>query len=179
MLLDHAMQYACSRRVAMSGGQWGTLATHLPGRPQNTVMCTWEWINHYFIIHQNWSAIYIPWYTWQAVTVIQVCWVTDGHWDNVIDAAYMWSSGFEFCVFVVGWRHALWREWPTVSIIITSGVALSCAFGGVHCCWGLGFAWMAPTFRRLGLASMLLFISHPCLPGICCVNDSWCITLGL
>ena len=24
--------------------------------------------------------------------------------------------GFEFCVFVVGWRHALGSEWPFISI---------------------------------------------------------------
>ena len=26
--------------------------------------------------------------------------------------------GFEFCVFVTGWRHALWSEWPFIIIII-------------------------------------------------------------
>ena len=26
--------------------------------------------------------------------------------------------GFEFCVFVAGWRHALWSEWPFIIIII-------------------------------------------------------------
>ena len=25
--------------------------------------------------------------------------------------------GFEFCVFVAGWRHALWSEWPFIIII--------------------------------------------------------------
>ena len=25
--------------------------------------------------------------------------------------------GFEFCVFVAGWRHALRSEWPFISII--------------------------------------------------------------
>ena len=28
--------------------------------------------------------------------------------------------GFEFCVFVAGWRHALRSEWPFISIIIFS-----------------------------------------------------------
>ena len=28
--------------------------------------------------------------------------------------------GFEFCVFVAGWRHALRSEWPFIIIIITS-----------------------------------------------------------
>ena len=26
--------------------------------------------------------------------------------------------GFEFCVFVAGWRHVLRSEWPFISIII-------------------------------------------------------------
>ena len=26
--------------------------------------------------------------------------------------------GFEFCVFVAGWRHALWSEWPFIFIFI-------------------------------------------------------------
>ena len=28
--------------------------------------------------------------------------------------------GFEFCVFVAGWRHALRSEWPFIIIIITA-----------------------------------------------------------
>ena len=28
--------------------------------------------------------------------------------------------GFEFCVFVAGWRHALRNEWPFIIIIINS-----------------------------------------------------------
>ena len=28
--------------------------------------------------------------------------------------------GFEFCVFVAGWRHALRSEWPFIIIIITT-----------------------------------------------------------
>ena len=27
--------------------------------------------------------------------------------------------GFEFCVFVAGWRHALRSEWPFIIMIIT------------------------------------------------------------
>ena len=30
--------------------------------------------------------------------------------------------GFEFCVFVAGWRHALWSEWPFIIIIIIMGL---------------------------------------------------------
>ena len=29
------------------------------------------------------------------------------------------GQGFEFCVFVAGWRHALRSEWPFIIIIIT------------------------------------------------------------
>ena len=25
--------------------------------------------------------------------------------------------GFEFCVFVAGWKHALWSEWPKIQIV--------------------------------------------------------------
>ena len=32
--------------------------------------------------------------------------------------------GFEFCVFVAGWRHALRREWPFIIIIITFSTVL-------------------------------------------------------
>ena len=28
------------------------------------------------------------------------------------------TLGFEFCVFVAGWRLALWSEWPFIIIII-------------------------------------------------------------
>ena len=30
--------------------------------------------------------------------------------------------GFEFCVFVAGWRHALRSEWPFIIIIIISEI---------------------------------------------------------
>ena len=33
--------------------------------------------------------------------------------------------GFEFCVFVAGWRHALRSEWPFIIIIITSNLCAS------------------------------------------------------
>ena len=26
--------------------------------------------------------------------------------------------GFEFCVFVAGWRHALWSEWPFIIMMM-------------------------------------------------------------
>ena len=32
--------------------------------------------------------------------------------------------GFEFCVFVAGWRHALRSEWPFIIIIIIMEVNL-------------------------------------------------------
>ena len=31
--------------------------------------------------------------------------------------------GFEFCVFIAGWRHALQSEWPFIIIIIAAAVA--------------------------------------------------------
>ena len=27
--------------------------------------------------------------------------------------------GFEFCMFVAGWWHALWSEWPFIIIIMS------------------------------------------------------------
>ena len=35
------------------------------------------------------------------------------------------GPGFEFCVFVAGWRHALRSEWPFIIIIIIKLLALS------------------------------------------------------
>ena len=32
--------------------------------------------------------------------------------------------GFEFCVFVAGWRHALRSEWPFIIIIIIINIQL-------------------------------------------------------
>ena len=32
--------------------------------------------------------------------------------------------GFEFCVFVAGWRHALRSEWPFIIIIIKGNLVL-------------------------------------------------------
>ena len=37
-----------------------------------------------------------------------------------------WGLGFEFCVFVAGWRHALRSEWPFIIIII--GLVQPCLF---------------------------------------------------
>ena len=33
-------------------------------------------------------------------------------------AFFVGGLGFEFCVFVAGWRHALRSEWPFIIIII-------------------------------------------------------------
>ena len=38
--------------------------------------------------------------------------------------------GFEFCVFVAGWRHALRSEWPFIIIGIGSGV--QSGIGGIE-----------------------------------------------
>ena len=32
--------------------------------------------------------------------------------------------GFEFCMFVTGWRHALRSEWPFINIIITTKLTI-------------------------------------------------------
>ena len=66
--------------------------------------------------------------------------------------------GFEFCMFVVGWRHALRSEWPFVSIIITNSIAAAQSIRGgkkvgeqprhepgVAC--GPAAAWMALVLR--------------------------------
>ena len=37
-------------------------------------------------------------------------------------ASVVRGLGFEFCVFVAGWRHALRSEWPSVSIIVIKHV---------------------------------------------------------
>ena len=36
--------------------------------------------------------------------------------------------GFEFCVFVAGWRHALRSEWPFIMIIIRAILGNKIAF---------------------------------------------------
>ena len=35
-------------------------------------------------------------------------------------AFFVGGLGFEFCVFVAGWRHALRSEWPFIIIIINT-----------------------------------------------------------
>ena len=35
-----------------------------------------------------------------------------------LEAFVVGGLGFEFCVFVAGWRHALRSEWPFIIIII-------------------------------------------------------------
>ena len=35
---------------------------------------------------------------------------------------FVGGLGFEFCVFVAGWRHALRSEWPFIIIIIMRDV---------------------------------------------------------
>ena len=50
--------------------------------------------------------------------------------------------GFELCVFVAGWRHALRSEWPFIIIIITlddsvhedmrTGIVMLDLFGGIR-----------------------------------------------
>ena len=46
--------------------------------------------------------------------------------------------GFEFCVFVAGWRHALRSEWPFIIIIISSSSSISSiiSMNNVYCSTG-------------------------------------------
>ena len=37
---------------------------------------------------------------------------------SLLFAFVLGGLGFEFCVFVAGWRHALRSEWPFIIIII-------------------------------------------------------------
>ena len=39
-------------------------------------------------------------------------------------ASVVGGLGFEFCVFVAGWRHALRSEWPFIIIIIINFLEL-------------------------------------------------------
>ena len=50
---------------------------------------------------------------WLAVAWARACWVTVTYCLFVVG-----GLGFEFCVFVAGWRHALRSEWPFIIIII-------------------------------------------------------------
>ena len=40
---------------------------------------------------------------------------------SLLFAFVVGGLGFEFCVFVAGWRHALRSEWPFIIIIINRG----------------------------------------------------------
>ena len=57
---------------------------------------------------------------WQPLTGIN----TGNHWQGfpLLLAFVVGGLGFEFCVFVAGWRHALRSEWPFINIIITGKV---------------------------------------------------------
>ena len=63
------------------------------------------------------------------------------------------SLGFEFCVFVTGWRHALQSEWPFVMIIFK---------------WIFVFEWLRlpystlPSRIDLGQAGTRHTPPHPC-----------------
>ena len=41
--------------------------------------------------------------------------------------------GFEFCVFVAGWRHALRSEWPSIIIIIILVTSSYCFLADYYC----------------------------------------------
>ena len=45
----------------------------------------------------------------------------------VADQSDIYSLGFEFCVFVAGWRHALRSEWPFIIIILYIYVRINTA----------------------------------------------------
>ena len=53
--------------------------------------------------------------------------------------------GFEFCVFVAGWRHALRSEWPFIIIIIISSstlyLSLPLKVWVCPCMWGPNRIW--------------------------------------
>ena len=46
---------------------------------------------------------------------------------NGLLAFVVGGLGFEFCVFVVGWRHALRSEWPFIIIITIYKIIGGCS----------------------------------------------------
>ena len=67
-------------------------------------------------LQQNWAnlALYRDkwrgWFRLQAALQLQV--FALNHFAYAVG-----GHGFVFHVFVVGWRHAFWSEWPFISII--------------------------------------------------------------
>ena len=53
----------------------------------------------------------------QPVLSFEQCFILFCHFPLVF-AFVVGGLGFEFCVFVAGWRHALRSEWPFIIIII-------------------------------------------------------------
>ena len=51
----------------------------------------------------------------QPVLTFEQCFV---YFVSLLFAFVVGGLGFEFCVFVAGWRHALRSEWPFIIIII-------------------------------------------------------------
>ena len=58
---------------------------------------------------------------WQPVLRFEQCFILFSSFPLLL-AFVVGGLGFEFCVFVAGWRHALRSEWPFIIIIIITPV---------------------------------------------------------
>ena len=86
--------------------EWGSLA--LPQSPERAFVCTTDVsrITPNSVASRHIHGIWymVRWYIIRVYTYIHICVCVGG-------------LGFEFRVFVAGWRHALRSEWPFIIII--------------------------------------------------------------
>ena len=70
---------------------------------------------------RDWASLALHRDVWRGV--VSRCWVLSSFIlfssFPLLLAFVVGDLGFEFCVFVAGWRHALRGEWPFIIIIIT------------------------------------------------------------
>ena len=80
---------------------------------------TYYWIHSISFIHG--STVHIGFYCYCVIVVIIIWFVVGG-------------LGFEFCVFVAVWKHALRSEWPFIIIIINADILAA---------WLIHMLWLA------------------------------------
>ena len=71
-------------------------------------------------LSRDWANLALHWDVWrggQPVLSFEQCFILFSSFPLLL-AFVVGVLGFEFCVLVAGWRHALRSEWPFIIIII-------------------------------------------------------------
>ena len=95
------------------------------------MLCIWmKAFTWHIDLPRVWANLALHRGVWRGV--VSRCWVSSSVLFYFLVFLWCWGLGFEFCLFIAGWRHALRSEWPFIIIIIIEAQAQGAQLGTFH-----------------------------------------------